>query len=377
MDVLLVMGVGLGAGYALLTAWYLHCWREEPDWVPPEDAAPQTRLSVIVPMRNEAAALPACLEALSRQRYPRQLWELIVVDDHSEDESATIASRFPLPNLRVLRLGEEAPDTFGKKAALQVGIAAARGELIVTTDADCRMGPEWLRTLALAYESGGWCFLAAPVQIQEGESLLSRFQALDLLGMMAATLAGIRSGCYHMANGANLAYPRAVFEQVGGFTGIDGRASGDDVLLMQKIARRHPGKLTFLKSRAAEVWTAPQPTLRTFFRQRLRWASKSDAYREPFLLFLLGWVLSFCLLLLSVPFWAFAGWKYPAGGLCLLLVKGFSDFWMLNAAARWAMRTHLLRGYWRLQLLHIAYIAAVGVSANLWKRYPWKGRKVR
>lgn len=377
MDGLLVLGVGLAAGYALLTGWYLHCWREEPEREPPKEAAPRTRLSVIVPMRNEAANLPACLEALSRQRYPLPLWELILVDDHSEDESAEIARGYPLPNLRLLRLEEAAPRSFGKKAALEAGIRAARGELIVTTDADCRMGPEWLQALAAAYEAKGWCFLAAPVHLHEGEGVLSRFQALDMLGMMAATLAGIRSGLYHMANGANLAYPRRVFQAVGGFEGIEGRASGDDVLLMQKIARRYPGRLTFLKSRAAEVWTSPQPTLKRFFWQRFRWASKSDAYREPFLLLVLGGVLLFCLLLLSVPFWAFAGWKYLAGGLCLLAVKSFSDYWMLNAVARWANRSHLLRNYWPMQLLHIAYIAGVGVLANLWKQYPWKGRKVR
>ena len=105
-----------------------------------------------------------------------------------------------------------------------------------------------------------------------------------------------------MCNGANLAYTKKAFTEVGGFTGIDNIASGDDMLLMHKIYKLYPDKVMFLKSKDAIVQTAPVNSVKDFFNQRIRWASKADKYDDKriFVVLLLVYVVNVLLLVLPV-----------------------------------------------------------------------------
>src|SRR4029079_15835984 len=129
--------------------------------------------------------------------------------------------------------------------------------VIVTTDADCKHPLTWLKTIALFYEEKKPAFIAAPVALQNDSSVLQIFQALDFMTLQGITGASVHKKIHSMCNGANLAYSKKAFEEVGGFAGIYMIASGDDMLLMHKIYIRYPGKVMFLKSKDAIVQTAP------------------------------------------------------------------------------------------------------------------------
>ncbi|NUQ25290.1 MAG: glycosyltransferase [Saprospiraceae bacterium] len=365
-ETFLLTAIAIGIAYLVAIGYIRMWWRRLPEWRPPANDNPTVFISVIVPARNEAANIGACLQSLLSQNYPAHLFEIIVVDDHSEDDTARRAGSIPDERVRVV----VSPGA-QKKQALAYGVSLARGELIAATDADCQAPPQWLSLLASAYENRRPAFIAAPVAFHKENNLLGYFQSLDYLGMMVLTGAGIYSGRLLLANGANLAYPKAVFEEVGGFAGIDHVASGDDMFLLQKIARRYPDRLFFIKNPEATVLTSPQPSLAGLWAQRLRWASKSSAFRGGVMLVYLALVFVVCggILLGLAP--------APFAALILLAFKLIADYALLSEACRYFQRSDLLRYFLPAQLLHIAYIALIGLAGVFVRRYRWKGREVR
>lgn len=365
----------LGVAYLWLIRFYLRNWAKIPVWEIPDDFKPLTRLSVLIPARNEAAVIGTCLAHIIKQQYPADLLEILVINDHSTDDTEAVVEKLAHPQIQLLRLptGME-----GKKAALSFGISRAAGELIITTDADCIVPEDWLQYLVSYYEKQTPVFMTAPVVFTDEASALERFQSLDMLGTMILTGAGIESGTLHMSNGANLAYPKAVFEAVNGFAGIDHLASGDDMLLMHKIARRHPGRLAFLKQPNAAVRTRAVPTWPAFFQQRLRWGTKSGAYQDWRIIATLALVFFLCWGILLSPLLIFIwGWKGLLPMLMLLVFKLIADYQLLGRAARFFRRGELMHHFFVSQGYHILYIAIVGLVANLVKQYSWKGRTLR
>ncbi len=373
-----LLNLALALAYLRTVHGYWSAWRRLSEWQVPPHFSPSVKISVIVPARNEAVKLPACLASIAQQSYPAALFEVLVVDDGSEDGTVALAAEFAerQVNFKLVRI--DGHMAFGKKAAIEAGIAVANGELIVCSDADCEVPKDWLLHLAAFYEEKQAKFIAAPVNFHREANWLQRFQSLDFLGMMGVTGAGFQAKSGLLCNGANLAYPKAVSEEVGGFEGIGGLASGDDMLLLHKIAKRYPEGVFFLKNTAATVFTEAQPDLRSFLFQRLRWGSKSRSY-EDFkvtlrlaVAFLLCWAI-----LLNGLLAIWFGWQLLALSLGLLLVKSAVDYRFLGEMCRYFGRADLMRGYWRSQLGHVAYIIVVGTWANIAKRYEWKGRRVR
>lgn len=370
----------LGVAYVVLVEQYRTVWEKMPEWEIPDEYAPTILVSVIIPARNEGAGIGPCLDSLLRQCYPAHLFEVIVVDDDSSDETAAIALQFADSRISVLQPpSTPLPKGFVayKKRALETGISKAKGELILTTDADCVLPPHWLELMASCYERKGWHGITGPVAFQGEVSLFERFQSLDLLGMMLITGAGMRMGLTHLANGAAFGFSKAAFEEVGGYSDISRLASGDDLLLLHKIMTRYPGKTGFLKT-AQPVSTQAMGSLKGFFRQRVRWGSKSRTYSDwkitavLALAFFLCWSILFSLALL---FWL--PWYWLAMPAFLIGTKAWADYRMLRSATRFFERIDLFNAFWPAQVLHILYIAWVGLASNLVVSYSWKGRRVK
>ncbi len=379
MQILLAVYTGfallLSLIYVAIILVYRRGWQQLQEVAAPDsDYSPTTAVSILVAARNEAEHLPACIASLKAQHFPAELLEIIVIDDHSDDNTAEIAYT---AGVRVVKLADYS-DRGSKKRAIEKGIALASGILIVTTDADCIAAPNWLRTVVHFYETRHYKFIAAPVNFHKERNTFERAQSLDFLGLMLITGAGIQKGFMHMCNGANLAYERDVFYAVGGFEGIDQLASGDDMLLMQKVALQFPGSLGFLKSRSATVLTTAKPTVKSFIYQRIRWASKTNSYSEFLITAILAAVfLLCCSIVFSALLIPFAG----TTAVCLLLiqlsVKALMDFLLLKPAAVWFGRQELLKVFLPAFFGHILYIVVVGILANLVFNYEWKGRQVR
>ncbi|TWI92014.1 cellulose synthase/poly-beta-1,6-N-acetylglucosamine synthase-like glycosyltransferase [Chitinophaga japonensis] len=379
MNILLVIIGLLGAGYGLLLLWYGLGWKRLPVFSPAAPVSGRTRVTVIIPARDEAQNLPPLLEALQRQTYPAELLEIIVIDDFSADNTEQVVRDFPAANVRLLRLSdhldrEQRLNSF-KKKAIEIAVGQATGALIVTTDADCVMGPQWMETLVQYYETHGRKFIAAPVSFYQERNFFKILQSLDFMNMQGITGAVTQLKIGTMCNGANLAYEKAVFYEVGGFSGIDNIASGDDMLLMYKVYRRYPDGIGYLKNEAAIVRTLPVDTLKAFMHQRIRWSSKADKYDDKRLTWMLAvvYLWNAALLLMGIAAVFFPLWWYWL--LIFLLFKITVELYFMVPVARFFGKTTFLLWVIPGQLFHIPYIVIAGWLGKF-GTYQWKGRTV-
>ena len=364
--------------YALLLLYCRLGWGAIPTFIPAPEAAPQTRISIIIPARNEALNIKACLDSICNQQYPAHLFEVLVVDDHSTDNTASIVSSYATQNVKLISLKDFVIGTelnAYKKKAIEMAIEHSSGELIITTDADSIVPPRWLSTIAAFYEKNHPSFIVMPVCFTVSNDLLPVFQSLDFMTLQGITGAVVHKKILSMCNGANLAYTRAAFDKVNGFANIDTIASGDDMLLMGKIMKKYPQQIGYLFNKDAIVSTAPMSTWKDFFNQRIRWASKATHYKDNsiFLVLLLVYLLNLLLLLLPVGFfWDDGLWKW---WLLLLIVKSVSEFFFLIPVANFFGEKRLLKWFLFMQPVHIIYIVLSGWLGKFGS-YQWKGRKV-
>ncbi|MEP6673584.1 MAG: glycosyltransferase [Ferruginibacter sp.] len=388
MMIILLVSILLFLIYAVLIIYYRTGWQSIPDYTTTLSKPLSTKISVIIPARNEANNISACIQSILAQSYSPDLFEIIVVDDHSTDNTFAIVSAFTQPNIKIILLSEYVDGRLNayKKKAIEVAIAQSSGTLIVTTDADCIVQENWLKTIASFYEEHNAAFIAAPVLIDYGNSFIEIFQALDFMTLQGITGASVHKKIHSMCNGANLAYERKVFYEVNGFDGIDSIASGDDMLLMHKIYQRHPENVFYLKSKDAIVKTAPVKTVAAFFNQRIRWASKADKYDDKRILPVLIAVYLFNLFLLLFPIACiffniqflilnsqFSGIQI---WICILFLKTIIELIFLFPVASFFGRRSLLLFFPLMQPFHIVYTVIAGFLGKFGS-YQWKGRKVK
>lgn len=335
---------------------------------------PKAVVSVIIAARNEEDKIAKTIDDILAQSYPKTLFELIVIDDHSTDRTAEIVKSYD--GVKLIQLNENKALNSYKKMAIQTAIGQAKGDLIVATDADCRMGTEWLITIVNYYETTGCKMISSPVAYFEEKSFFESAQTLEfayLIGLGASTIGNKNpSTC----NGANLAYEKKAFFEVGGFKGIDDLASGDDELLLHKMAAIYGDKIGFLKNREAVVYTHAKATLGEFIQQRKRWASKSTRYKEKSVI-ILG--VSIWLFNLSIIVNALLSVFFPITLPFLifqLVAKMLVEFVFLSNVTAFFKRKALLLWLPILNVLHVSYIVYIGIAGNSGK-YNWKGRMVK
>lgn len=380
MAIVLIFTGLLLLGYVALLLYYRKAWNELATYeIPPAKNPPSTFISIIVPARNEAQNLKVLLDSVAVQNYPRHLFELLLIDDFSIDETAAIASSYDFVKLLSMADFIEADSINSyKKKAIEIAVQRSKGELLLTTDADCFMGNNWLGTIAAYYESTQAQLMVMPVMLTNDQQPLGIFQLLDFMSLQGITGASVFKKMHSMCNGANMAYTRNAFETVNGFKGIDHIASGDDMLLMHKIAKRFPEEIHYIKSEAVIVRTAPMQSLRSFFQQRIRWASKADRYDDKSIFWVLLMVYLLNVMLLVIPFLFF--FLYDPFLLItwgsFLLVKIVAEMYYLGPVATFFGEFALLRVFPLAEPFHIVYTVLAGWLGKFGS-YEWKGRKVK
>lgn len=363
--------------YVLLVLYMRRGWLHIPIFKVNEEDRSYPMVSVLIAARNEEMNIGRTLDCLIAQDFPKCNMEIIVVDDHSTDGTADVVRSYVQHGVKLLQLDEGDKLNSYKKLAISKAIAIAEGNIIVTTDADCRMGKRWLTNVIQFMEANKLDMVSSPVVYDEEKSLFERLQTLEFMYLIGLGAAGIGNDSPTTCNGANLAYRKSTFYEVGGFNGIDDVASGDDELLLHKIAEKYPNRIGFCKSRDAIVYTDAKPTLSSFLSQRKRWASKSTKYKDKRVVVLgvliwffnLAFLIGTIHLLCTLPdfYWFFvisAGLKLGVEVLFLIPVATF------------AKRSNLLFFLPLLTLIHTLYFVYIGVAGNIGK-YDWKGRQVK
>ena len=369
----------MGAYYFLIH-YYHRSWKQIPDfgYGSANDFPATEKISVIVPARNEEAVIEQCIVSLLQQSYPKELLEIIVVDDHSTDGTAGIVKQYGKQGILLIPPREQpgAQHTAFKKKAIEAAIQASTGTLIVTTDADCIFHRDWIKTIAAFHQYSKAVFIAAPVKIKPANSLLSAFQSIDFAILQGITAASVYKKFHNMCNGANLAYEKTVFNEVNGFKNIDHIASGDDMLLMQKIYSKSPGGIAYLKAAAAIVETSPAHDMKAFFNQRIRWASKTGQYNDKRIVFVLAlvYIINLCLFILLAGSIVQPGWLLFFA--VAVFYKTLIEWNFVKEVLKYFNLQHLMWGFPLFQPLHITYTVIAGFLGSFGS-YEWKGRKVR
>lgn len=373
--------------YVLLILYYWRSWLSIPEFKI-QNSKFKTRITIIIPARNEQRNIAACLDSVCGQFYHKELFEVIVVDDHSTDDTAAIVKNYATQNVKLISLKDHVNTDLNsyKKKAIEVAIQQATGELIVTTDADCFVKQHWLQTIAAFHEEYQTAFIAAPVAIDCSNKFIEFFQALDFMTLQGITGASVYKKIHSMCNGANMAYTKKAFEEVGGFAGIDTIASGDDMLLMHKIYKRYPEKVLFLKSQDAIVYTAPVNSIKDFFNQRIRWASKADKYDDKriFVVLLLVYLVNVILVVLPVislfnnALFSTVNCQLSNINLwwILLVIKTAVELIFLYPVAKFFGKQSMLWLFPLMQPFHIIYTVIAGWLGKFGS-YSWKERKVK
>ena len=330
---------------------------------------PKTSFTIVVPFRNEKENLPNLLHSISLLNYPKELVEVILVDDDSEDE-------FRIQNLefRIQMIKNVRKSNSPKKDAIETAIQIAKNDWIITTDADCLVQKDWLTIYDQYIQENEVEMLASGVCYLPKNGFLSAFQNLDFLSLQGATIGSSGINQPFMCNGANFAYSKSFFKELNGFQGNETIASGDDVFLLQKAVSVAPKKVGFLLAKESIVATKPAGTWSELFQQRVRWASKSTGYSSVYgkLLALvvfggnLAWIVSFLLWLTSLLdqniFMLFVALKFLIDFILLYKTANFFESKLQYVLAS--------------SLLYPFFSVSVAVY-SLFGKYSWKGRNFR
>ncbi len=380
-QVLLITAIVLTTLYCLLIILYRRWFLELPRFEAPNNLIPQTRFSVIIPARNEAENVDQFLPSILEQQYPSELFEVIVINDHSTDDTAERVRLLQLKysHLSLIELSdhvEQGATNAYKKKAIEIAIAQSKGDWIVTTDADCKADSAWLKQYDAYIQVKQPVFIAAPVMFFNTGTFLSIFQVLDFMSLQGITAAAVSAGSHAMCNGANLAYLKTAFYEVGQFKGIDHIASGDDMLLMQKIKQKFPGKLGYLFQEKAIIQTAAMPDWKSFLNQRIRWASKADSYQDKriFWVLLMVYLLNLALLMLSIAAsFEVNGWNHF---VMLVSIKTIVELSFMIPISRFFGLIEIMGWFPLMQPFHMLYTVIAGWLGKFGS-YQWKGRKLQ
>lgn len=341
----------------------------------------ETGFSIVVAFRNEAENLPELLRSFAAVKYPADKFEIILVNDASEDASEKICRAFMQENshLKASLVPAQRKTPSPKKDAVNTAVALAQYDFILTTDADCVVPENWLQAFDSYISENRVKLIAGPVSIISAGAgktdLLKIFQEIDFMSLQAATIGGFGVDKPFMCNGASLCYEKAAFLAVDGFEGNEAIASGEDVFFLEKIERAGY-KTGFLKNTEALVVTTPEPDLRRLISQRIRWAAKTSAYEGRFAKFVAVVVFLMNVSLIFGLIAVLTGHFPQQTFLLMFLVKFNVDFYLIYKCAVLFRREKVMKNYFWCSFIYPFFSSYVAV-VSLFAGYTWKGRRFK
>lgn len=337
---------------------------------------PNEFVTVLIPFRNEEQNILRVLKSLELQDYPEEKFEVIFIDDNSSDNSKNLLqTHIRKNNFKVMSVPEEYSKKAHKKRAIRYGIENAKGEIIVTTDADCVHPNKWLKTL-LSFMKNDVGFISGPVEFITANNLFDKLQKLEFAGLVITGAGLIGNNTPIICNAANIAYRKKVFDEVGGFSLQMDLSSGDDELLMQKIFQDTNYKIVFALDKNSIVKTEANQSIKQFYNQRKRWASKGLFYKNKFLVIKLILIFLFYLSLIVLPILGLLVNKlFFLLFIISFLLKIILEYKILKKGIELLFEKIILDIFLIAELFHIPYIIISGLS-GVFGNYHWKGRSI-
>ncbi len=334
-------------------------------------------VSVIIPFRNEEKNILKSLQSITSQNYDKDKYEVIYVDDNSEDETIKLLEKnITSSNIRIVKSPYNAEERAHKKKALKFAIENAKGEIIITTDADCIQEKNWLETMLGCFEKNTG-FVSGPVEFLSNGTLFGELQKIEFssLILVGAGLIGIKQPV--ICNAANLGFRKSVFKQVGGYDDNLNISSGDDEFLMQKISMDTNFDVKFCFNKEAITFTEPNSTVEQFYQQRKRWASKSLYYiKKSTILKLFLIFLFYAGIVVQLLLGLFYNKIFLISFIISYVGKIIFEYFVLNSGAKGLFPKINILTFLIAEVIHIPYIV-ISAVAGIFGNYKWKGRKIK
>ena len=343
--------------------------------------AARNTFSIIIPYRNEADNLPGLFRSLTSLNYPRDKFEIILVNDESKDDSRPIAEKFKddFTELNIRLLENRRISNSPKKDAIQTAIDISSFDYIATTDADCIVPAKWLQFFDESIQESAPKMIAGPVgfiqDVGKKKPYFQNFEEMDFMSLQASTVGSFGLEKAFMCNAANMCYEKATFLRESGFDENEKIASGDDVFLLQNL-RKKGYEVDFIKSASAVVLTGYQKSLRSLLNQRIRWAAKTSSYSSNFAKFtgLIVFLMNFSLIVCTgLAFFNLLPYQFL---MLIFLLKFNVDFVLIYKSAKFMNRESLMRHYLWSSIVYPFFTVYVAIL-SLFKGYEWKGRKFK
>ncbi|MGB4654563.1 MAG: glycosyltransferase [Bacteroidales bacterium] len=366
--------------YVVVALILLYGWNKTRNFKPNDFAVTETtKLSVIVAMRNESKNALKLIECLNNQELDKNLFEVIIIDDNSDDgtlsEIEKAKSLYKELDIKIIDLSLQRKE--GKKNAIATGVDISNGELIITTDADCYLPSTWLNTIHDYYIKHKPEMIMAPVSFSNNTNLFGKVQAIEFMSLMFVTCSTANIYYPVLANGANIAYTRSLYDECKGFSSNMKYASGDDMFMMMN-ARKRLGKkaIRFLKSDKAIVETQAEVNFNKFVNQRVRWISKGSGFNAKYVSIAgVSYYFVNLIFFISIFLPLFVKATIISVVLCWL-AKLLIDLILLYQYASFEKRLNLLAVLPIAELYNVTYLSIIGLLANV-RGYVWKGRKIK
>ncbi len=330
----------------------------------------ESTVSIIIAARNEETNIEDCIKSILNQSYKN--YYLIIADDHSDDKTAEIVQDFAekYPNIQLIKLPE---GVYGKKNALRYAVSKSSADFLFFTDADCILNEYHLERMMNYRNANEVDMLCGPVEFNTGRGLFSLLFQLEFLSLTGSGAAGLFLGKAFICNGANYLIKKDLFLNAADKMN-DKYSSGDDVFLLQHLAKTH--KLDFIKDRNCIVKTNAPEDISDFFAQRLRWASKSKAYRSFTSVYIAILVFIASLIILASPVILFSGFENALLYFLIIIgLKFIAELFFILPVLNFHKKQNLLLYVPILFILHPIYIFSVTVI-SLFHRPLWKGKRI-
>lgn len=328
-------------------------------------------ISIVIAVRNESENIIGLLQDIERQSYNKEKIELVIVDDHSTDDTVNKIQDYLRSSTYIIQL-EEQHENEGKKAAIKYGIGISHHEIIFTTDGDCRLPAFWLSSMMACFDNDHIKLVSGPVRLMPQNTFLQRLQAIEFSSLISSGAATIAFGRPAMANAANMAFKKKSYDQVVERL-HDDISSGDDVFLLHEIHQQYKKSVVFCRNPKATVDTQAAATLSEFFNQRKRWSSKWQFYHDWPTKLLAAFIFMVNAAMVVLPFLLFLGvidWVIAAN---LFVLKLIFEFWFLKEVQKFFKSKFLLHEFIILAIIYPVYVTMIAV-AGLFGNYIWKGR---
>lgn len=355
--------------YILIILWFNIGWNKIDKFDDTQITTNPVFTSIIVPVRNEEKNIKTILNCLIQQTIDNKNYEIIVSNDHSADNTIDIATSFSNRNIQIVSLNK---GSTGKKAAIHNAIKKSKAKLIITLDADCFVGKNWLSVILNYYNKTNAEMIVAPV-VMKAKSVFGKMQKIEFMSLIASTVGAIGINKAIMCNGANLIFKKQLYFDYYNL-GQTSYESGDDMALMLYAKKNKANKIVFLKSINAIAYTKAKESLNKFVQQRKRWVSKSKSYKDFDVIFVAVIVFLTTLIQVTSLVLSSINIKYLGVFLLIFLMKAIVDYLLVNSVSIFFSKRINIFMFLFIQMCYFFYVIIISIL-GLSSKYVWKGRK--